>query len=101
MIVTEYIYTRIQVCEQQKIHNYHMYAKYIERFHLTSRRPFWRSKTTETMTLEIELLIYAETFSFVTRSLYRKKSLFNQAFLIYVDCNGQDEVELLLGFELH
>ena len=68
---------------------------------MTSRRPFWCSKTTETMTPEIELLIYAETFYFVTISLYIKKTLFNQAFLIYVDCNGQDEVELLLGFELH
>ena len=48
------------------------------------------------MTPEIELLIYAKTFYFVTISLYR-----NQAFLIYVDCNGHDKVELLLGFELH
>ena len=54
------------------------------------------SNTTETMSPEIELLIYAKTFYFVTLSLYR-----NQAFLKYVDCNGQDEVELLLGFELH
>ena len=51
-------------------------------------------------TLEIELLIYTETFSFVTTSLYRK-ALFNQAFLIYVDCNGQEADELLLWFELH
>ena len=75
MIVTEYIYTGIQVCEQQEMHNYHMCVKNTERFHMTSRRPFWCSKTTETMTLEIELLIYAETFSFVTISLYRKNSL--------------------------
>ena len=75
MIVTQYIYTRIQVCEEQKMHNYHIYAKYTERFHVTSRRPFWCSKTTETMKLEIELLIYAETFCFVTISLYRKKKL--------------------------
>ena len=26
-----------------------------------------------------------------------EKTLFNQAFLIYVDCNGQGEDELLLG----
>ena len=42
---------------------------------MTSRRPFWCSKTTETMTPEIELLIYAETFYFVTISLYIKNSL--------------------------
>ena len=52
------------------------------------------------MTLEIELLIYAEKFPLVTISLYRK-TLFNQAFLIYVDCNGQEADELLLWFELH
>ena len=67
MIVTEYIYTRIQVCEPQKMRNYHVYAKYTERFHMTTQRPFWCCKT---ITLEIELLIYAETFSFVTISLY-------------------------------
>ena len=83
------------------MHNYHIYAKYTERFHLTFRRPFWCSKTTETMKLEIELLIYAEKFCFVTISLYRKKNRFNQAFLIYVDCNGQEADELLLWFELH
>ena len=54
------------------------------------------AKTTETMTPKIELLIYAITFYFVTISLYR-----NQAFLIYVDCNGQEADELLLCFELH
>ena len=68
---------------------------------MTSRRPFWCSKTTETMTLEIELLIYAETFYFVTISFYRKKNSLHQAFLIYVDCNAQDADGLLLGFELH
>ena len=61
MIVTQYIYTGIQVCEQQKMRNYHMYAKYRERFHMTTQRPLWCSKT---ITLEIELLIYAETFFF-------------------------------------
>ena len=67
MIVTEYIYTGIQVWEQPKMHNYHVYAKYTEHFHMATRRPFWCSKT---ITLEIEPLIYAETFSIVTISLY-------------------------------
>ena len=48
----------------------------------------------------IEFVIYGETFPFVTISLYRKKTIFNQAFIIYADCSGQEADELLLWFEL-
>ena len=55
MIVTEYIYTRIQVCEQQKnAYDYDVYAKYIERFHnVTTTILVLQNNDTGTWTLDL------------------------------------------------